>query len=640
MPAKKTKRTQVVGAAALGAVAAVLLGLVAALGFAAPLPGGLGPCRGSQCPSSYADPNNGPVAGRDENINIFVGGDFRVGGSAAEAEGKIVTLGSFDMNKTGGSSVYNVGIVGVGSRVPPPNGSDFLTVGGDVTIAPGQRLLAEEGSTHGVVAYEGRLTGTVIPQSDQRPGVADPYRGLVPALTASSRCYARTGDGQRPVTGTAVNQGYSTVFTGDGRSALQVFNVDFDLVGRNGGAQGITFTGIPEGATVLVNVLGDARTINTYIGHDLRPPGLRERLLWNFPDANTVEFKGGAQFQGSVLVGKEGSTTTVSVPGMNGRFFTVGSLVHTSTSGAEMHNYPFNGDLPDCREPSPSPTPSPTEPSPSPTEPSPSPTEPSPSPTEPSPSPTEPSPSPTDPSPSPTDPSPSPTDEPSPTPTDPTPTDEPSPTPTDPTPTDEPSPSPTDPSPSPTDPTPTPTPTDPTPSPTGPTPSPTPSPTEPLPTPTPTPTAPSPTPTDPTRPPSPTPPDPTPEPTEPTPSPTDPTPEPTRPTPEPTEPTPDPTDPTPDPTDPTPEPPTPEPTSTEPTSPPSPTTTVTPVPTPEPTDSSSGGPVPGPGPTDDGDQLAHSGGAFRDPLFIGAAVAAVVSGVVLVLIIRTRRRSG
>ncbi|MFH8409486.1 choice-of-anchor A family protein [Streptomyces sp. NPDC018019] len=590
-------------AAVLGGVAAVLLGLFAAFGFAAPLPGGLGPCGGNQCPSSYDDPNNGPVAGRDENINIFVGGDFRVGGSAAEAEGKIVTLGGFEMNKTGGSSVYNVGIVGVGSRVPPPNGSDFLTVGGDVTIAPGQRLLAEEGISHGVVAYEGRLSGTVMPQADQRPGVAGPYRRLVPDLTAASRCYARTGDGPRPATGTAVNQGYATVFTGDGTSALQVFTVDFDLVGRNGGAQGITFTGIPEGATVLVNMVGDARTVNTYIGHDLRPPGIRRRLLWNFPDANTVEFKGGAQFQGSVLVGRQGSTTTVSVPGMNGRFFTVGSLVHTSTSGAEMHNYPFDGDLPDCRDRSPSPSPSPTEPSPSPTEPSPSPTEPSPSPTEPSPSPTEPSPSPTEPSPSPTEPSPSPT-EPSPSPTD-----EPSPSPS---PTDEPTPSPTEPTPSPTEPSPSPT------------------------EPSPTPTEPSPSPTEPT--PSPT--EPTPSPTEPSPSPTEPSPSPTDPTPGPTDPTPAPTDPTPDPTDPTPEPTDPEPTDPEPT-----TSEPTPSPTPTPTDSS-GTPAPAPSPThshgpgDDGDQLAHSGSAFQDPLFVGAAVAAVISGAVLVLIIRTRRRSG
>ncbi|MFY3529452.1 choice-of-anchor A family protein, partial [Escherichia coli] len=92
---------------------------------------------------SWNDPNNGPVVGFDSNINVFVGGDFLVREAAAEAEGKVVTLGEFDMNKREGvSQVYNVGIAGVGSRVPPPDGSDYLTTGGDVTIADGQRLLA------------------------------------------------------------------------------------------------------------------------------------------------------------------------------------------------------------------------------------------------------------------------------------------------------------------------------------------------------------------------------------------------------------------------------------------------------------------------------------------------------------------
>lgn len=41
--------------------------------------------------------------------------------------------------------------------------------------------------------------------------------------------------------------------------------------------------------------------------------------------------------------------TTVTLPGMNGRFFTTGSLTHTSAqTGVEFHAYPFDGDLPDC----------------------------------------------------------------------------------------------------------------------------------------------------------------------------------------------------------------------------------------------------------------------------------------------------
>ncbi|WP_225987145.1 choice-of-anchor A family protein [Streptomyces spectabilis] len=479
---------------AVTVAAATVLGGLAGQGVADPLPGGLGPCKGDACPGTYPEVNNGPVAGRDENINVFVGEDMLVREAAAEAEGKVVVLGDFDMNKRAGASqIYNVGVAGVGSRVPPPNGSDFLTTGGDLTVATGQRLLAEEGSVSGRVVYEGTASGTVVPPAVQEAGAADPYAALPGQLTAASQCYAYDNGAKRATTGEVTYTSTGTTFTGDGTSKLQVFDVDFDLASSSGGQQGITFAGIPADATVLVNLYGTAREINTYVGGF--PDGLRERLLWNFPDATDVQFNGTAQFAGSVLVGSAGSTSTVRMPGMNGRFFTVGSLTHTSGAGGgqEFHAYPFNGDLPTCTSPSPSPSPSESEspsPSPSPSDsdgpsPSPSPSDsdgpsPSPSPSDsdgpsPSPSPSDsdgpsPSPSPSDsdgPSPSPSDsdgpspsPSPSDSDGPSPSPSD---SDGPSPSPSD---SDGPSPSPSDsdgPSPSPSDsdgPSPSPSPTD------------------------------------------------------------------------------------------------------------------------------------------------------------------------------------
>ncbi|MFI2745119.1 choice-of-anchor A family protein [Kitasatospora sp. NPDC018623] len=324
---------------------------------AAGLPGSLGPCLGADCPATFPPVNNGPFAGRDAGVNIFVGGDFSVRESAAEAEGHVVTLGSFDMSKRAGvSSVYNIGIVGVGSRVPPPDGADFLTAGGDVTVAPGQSLLAEGG----VVRYAGTATGTITGTKIHDPQAVAAYAPLRGELQTASACYAGVGT-PRPATGTAVNQGYQTLFTGDGTSALQVFNVDFDLVGPGGSTQGIVFAGIPANATVLVNLLGGARTINTYSGSlvDTDPWNrLRERLLWNFPTATTVTLTGSGQFQGSVLAGNPGGTATMSLPGLSGRFFTAGSLVHNSgggMTGTEFHAYPFNGDLPDCGAP-PAPT--------------------------------------------------------------------------------------------------------------------------------------------------------------------------------------------------------------------------------------------------------------------------------------------
>ncbi|MFD8935818.1 SpaA isopeptide-forming pilin-related protein [Streptomyces sp. NPDC059578] len=331
----------------------IAFGTAAAPAVAAPLPGGLGPCVPGDCPDPFPPISNGPIMGRDNGINIFAGGDFRVRERAAEAEGRVVVLGDFSQDKaTGFSSIYNIGIVGVGSRVPPPDGADFLTTGGDVTVAAGESLLADGG----VVRHAGTATGTITGTVVQDPNAAAPYTALRDELTTASQCYARDEQGTRPATGTAVNQGGQTVFTGDNTSALQIFNVNFDLTTGTGAQQGLVFQNIPANATVLVNVLGANRTLSTYSGSPFDDDPLnqlRSRLLWNFPDATTVNLAGTGQFQGSVLIGNQASETTVTLPGTNGRFFSTGSITHTSPAGGgggqEFHSYPFNAtNLPDC----------------------------------------------------------------------------------------------------------------------------------------------------------------------------------------------------------------------------------------------------------------------------------------------------
>ncbi|MEV7536580.1 choice-of-anchor A family protein [Streptomyces hydrogenans] len=340
----------------LASAPALVLGPAAAPAAAAGLPGGLGPCDPGDppCPSPFPQIDNDPVKGRDDAVNIYVGDDFLVRGRAAEAEGRVVVLGAFDMNKAEGG-VYNVGEVGVGSKVPPSVDADWLTTGGNITVATGQRLLAEAG----VVRHAGTVTGDVESTLEQDDDATAPFTGLRDQLTAASRCYARVDGAPRTPTGTAVNQGGQTLFTGDGSSALQIFTVDFDMVGANGGQQGIVFEKIPAGATILVNVLGADRALNTYSGGiaDTDDPlnAYRERLLWNFPDAKTVDLAGTGQFQGSFLIGDQASSTTVTLPGINGRFFTTGSLTHTTAAsgggGQEFHAYPFTGDLPNCDTP-------------------------------------------------------------------------------------------------------------------------------------------------------------------------------------------------------------------------------------------------------------------------------------------------
>ncbi|MFD7963666.1 choice-of-anchor A family protein [Streptomyces zaomyceticus] len=346
-------------AVSLVAVPALMLGPTASVALAAPLPGGLGPCVPGDCPDEFPEIDNGDIAGRDDAINIFVGNDFLVRGRAAEAEGRVVVLDDFDQNKDAAAGgTYNLGIVGVGSRVPPPDGSDFLTTGGGVTVAAGQTLDTTGGlvGEQGIVRHAGAVSGTVTGTLIEDENAVAPYAGLRDQLTDASQCYARVDGAPRTPTGTAVNQGGQTLFTGDGTSQLQVFNVNFDLQTAGEGQQGVVFANIPDTATVLVNVLGPTRTINTYSGgidDDTDPlNSYRERLLWNFPDATAVNLVGTGQFQGSFLVGNQSSSTTVTLPGINGRFFTTGSLTHTSAAsgggGQEFHAYPFNGDLPDC----------------------------------------------------------------------------------------------------------------------------------------------------------------------------------------------------------------------------------------------------------------------------------------------------
>lgn len=346
-------------AAALAAVPVLVLGPGATPAQAAPLPGGLGPCVPGACPPGpFPGINNKDIVHRDNAINVFVGDDFLVRGSAAEAEGRVVVLDDFDMDKNPRAGRnYNVGEAGVGSRVPPEAGTDWLTTGGDLTVATDQQVLAEAG----VVRHAGTVTGVVKGSLVKDAAATAPYTALRDRLTTASRCYARVDGTPRTPTGTAVNQDHRTLFTGDGSSALQVFNVDFDMTRTNGQQQGVVFAGIPANATILVNVLGTNRTINTYSGGiDDRTDPLnahRERLLWNIPDATTVNLSGTGQFQGSFLLGEQSSTTTVTLPGINGRFLTTGSLTHTSAAtgggGQEFHAYPFTGDLPDCGAPQP-----------------------------------------------------------------------------------------------------------------------------------------------------------------------------------------------------------------------------------------------------------------------------------------------
>jgi len=365
------------------ALVAAPLVTLSSLGQADQLAPPLGPCVGD-CPNPFPmPPHNGPPAGTDNTINVFVGGNYTVEGRAAEAEGKIVTIKDLTVNKDGGG-LFNMGVVGVGSQVGPPPGTDHVTVGGAVDILTGNRVQIGGGdpARWGDLAYGTTESGTIEfsgpGAARQDPQAIEPYLGLVPIIEGDSACMA-----EQTATGTLTVEGNLYTFTGDGQSMRQIFNVDRNI-GSDTAAADIVFAGVPDGATVIVNMVGpDPVLIRTNTGTGI--PGdqltdMQPLLMWNFPTSTDATVGGGAQFEGSIMAGNPAGTVTLSNPGTNGRVYVAGNLLQTGTAGTEIHAYPFNGDLPTCRQ-SPSPSPSESEspsPSPSPSEsesPSPSPTE-------------------------------------------------------------------------------------------------------------------------------------------------------------------------------------------------------------------------------------------------------------------------
>jgi choice-of-anchor A domain-containing protein len=283
-------------------------------------------------------------------VSVLVGGDLRVTGRAAGAEGAVVARGAatFAREEPG---TYRVGTTATGSQVPPHPGSDVLVVGGDLAADPGTPLAVAPG-LDGDVAVGGAVAdGTVL---DQGAGTLDrdvadvlaPYDALLSDLGAKSGSYAG-----RPATGTVDVTDTAVTLTGDGTSDPQVFAVDgASLAGVDGTGRSLQVLGVPDGAGVVVNLTGpevrlDVDSLLAPGGGPVDPGAdgyfaeLATHLLWNVPSAATVDVGGTGQLPGSLLVGSSPSTTTLAGPGTNGRVWVAGDLVHAGAG--ELHAYPY-----------------------------------------------------------------------------------------------------------------------------------------------------------------------------------------------------------------------------------------------------------------------------------------------------------
>lgn len=324
------------------------------------------------CPNPYPDVNAvGMLNGRDNAYNVFIGGNLTIGGGAAEMEGKIFVYGNMTLNKTN-NGTYNMGYAGVGTGVLPDALTDWVTVGGNISVpshngtTDGTRFIIG-GTSLGAQDIRGRLRykGTLTPPLDgtfpdpidvpnNSQVINDPGLNLAPfdatfaTLATKSSCWGAltsSTNGQFLVDSAPDQYRFRST---NGAGGLYVFNVTVDL--DRGFQVPIVFENFPDTATILINLnkagTGDTITINANDVLGLSDV-LRERILWNFPDATTVNFIGNAPFYGSVLIPSRMSTANVSMSGMNGRFIVGGNLNHTG-GGAEFHNYPFRGELPCC----------------------------------------------------------------------------------------------------------------------------------------------------------------------------------------------------------------------------------------------------------------------------------------------------
>ena len=126
------------------------------------------------CPPSWPALRLGPHSDTfDGNVSVLVGGNLRVGGAAAGAEGTVVALGDATLARDVPGS-YQVGATALGSQVTPFAGSDMLVVGGNLTGDPAPTSTWARGSAATSSVGGARADGTDIDAhgGERRPGVA------------------------------------------------------------------------------------------------------------------------------------------------------------------------------------------------------------------------------------------------------------------------------------------------------------------------------------------------------------------------------------------------------------------------------------------------------------------------------------
>ncbi|MDD4732655.1 MAG: choice-of-anchor A family protein [Desulfovibrio sp.] len=244
------------------------------------------------------------------DFNTFVFNDFQ---GSSDTEGRLAVGGNARLDH------YSVG-----DKLPAGSG-DVLVVGGDLTYTGGRVYNGDirVGGAANLPGYDLTHEG----ETHVGAGLPFSFAAEEARLKALSQTLAQTG-----ATGSSTFQWGTITLAGNG-SATQVFNLDGQQLLD---ANNIAFTGIADGAIVVINVSGTQAGLANMGMQGFE--GIRENVVFNFHEATNLLISG-VGVQGSILA------PLAHVDAQGGVIW--GTTVASSWDGPTQQGHaPFEGDLP------------------------------------------------------------------------------------------------------------------------------------------------------------------------------------------------------------------------------------------------------------------------------------------------------
>jgi choice-of-anchor A domain-containing protein len=252
---------------------------------------------------------------------------------------------------------------GAGTHVLPTSGGECIKVGGSISTERNIQVFNQVSTMHCDIVYKGsssestglskwKTNGEV--RQDTTLDLSE-YEKMKTVLAKKSQYWSTL-----PSTGQVIYESWGNP-TGQttykcGTEDVQVFNILPEESETIIGVHTIYFSKSCLDKTILINIHGDGNVkIDAAAMHyeSLKgygpggfPTCITSSLLWNFPDASSVNIGNGktSEFHGSILVTGD---MTLSTSGQSGRTMVLGDIFHDSPgSGSEFHSYEFNPPTP------------------------------------------------------------------------------------------------------------------------------------------------------------------------------------------------------------------------------------------------------------------------------------------------------